>query len=335
MNRQQSAALARKLQRALARTPASSGIPEARSRVFAAIALSDQTPEIAESELQIDVVKWFRGYLAAALKSGRDVVPRADQYALLEILHAIRDNLRIELREAVPDYFKQLSLCNLLSCYPAPKAAQENDYRMPASWGGEPSLMTAMLARAADLSLVAYDSNALGNQFLQGWLIHDRFVMRDSFGAPYEFLWANPYLPGIGYDSAPLSVYDALLGRLFVRSNWNDDALWVGYFDGQLQVFSDGAPKVVDSRSMKALRVGDTVVAPAVAPSSPVFDDPLQELFLLGLKPSRAYLLSPGRNKPLREIAGPSGIVALNFPQPFHGTIRVREAGTPAGAAAQ
>lgn len=340
MSEAQSAALARKLRSALDRPPGSSGIPEARSRVFAAIALSNRAPEVAERELQHDVLKWYRGGVAAALVKGQDMIPRADQYALLEILHAVRDNLSIDLREAIPDYFRQLSICNLLSYYPAPKAAPENDYRIPASRipasrSGEPSFRKAMLARAADLALVAYDSNALGSQFLQGWLIHDRFVMRGAFGSPYEFLWANPYLPGIGYDSAPLSVHDAMLGRLFVRSGWDDDALWAGYFDGQLQVFSGGAPKVIESRSMKVLRVGETVIAPAAVPSSPVFDDPLRELFLVGLNPSQAYLLGFGRNKALREVADPSGILALNFPEPFHGTIRIREARKPAGAAAQ
>ena len=44
--------------------------------------------------------------------------------------------------------------------------------------------------------MVAYDTNGLQNQFLQGWLIQDRYLMMTPFGAPYEFLWANPYQPG-------------------------------------------------------------------------------------------------------------------------------------------
>lgn len=326
MSAQQSAALARKLESALDHPPLSPGIPEARSRVFAAIAIGDRAPKVAEREIQRAVVRWFRGGLAAALESGHDVVARADQYPLLEILHVIRDNLSIDLREAVPDYFKQLSTCNLLSYYPAPYAAPENDYRIPASRSGERSVKTAILARAADLALVAYDSNALGSQFLQGWLIHDRFVMRGAFGAPYEFLWANPYLPGLGFDRAPLSVHDALLGRLFVRSTWDDDALWAGYFDGQLQAFSGGAAKAVETRLMKALRVGDAVIAAAAAPSSPAFNVPLGKLFLIGLKPAHAYWLKSGRNEPQREVADPSGIIGLSFRPEFQGTIRIREA---------
>ena len=44
--------------------------------------------------------------------------------------------------------------------------------------------------------MVAYDVNAPQTQVLQGWLMHDRFILRGPFGAPYEFLWANPTSPG-------------------------------------------------------------------------------------------------------------------------------------------
>ena len=87
--------------------------------------------------------------------------------------------------------------------------------------GGEPDLKRAALTRAAELSLVAYDSNTLEYQYLQGWLMHDRFLMRSPFGIPYEFLWANPYQPGLSYFHLPLAFHDSRLGRLFLRSSWD------------------------------------------------------------------------------------------------------------------
>jgi len=72
----------------------------------------------------------------------------------------------------------------------------------PAS---EPDLRRAALSRAAELSMVAYDSNAAGSQILQGWLMNDNFLLRGTFGAPYEFFWANPYQPGLSYYHAPCS----------------------------------------------------------------------------------------------------------------------------------
>ena len=57
---------------------------------------------------------------------------------------------------------------------------------------GEPDLAEAAMARAAGLALVAFDSNAAETQYLQGWLMQDRFMMRDALGAVYEFCGPIP-----------------------------------------------------------------------------------------------------------------------------------------------
>ena len=56
----------------------------------------------------------------------------------------------------------------------------------------------------------------------------------------YEFLWANPYQPGLSYFQLPLVFHDAATGHVFARTSWDEDATWIGYFDGHLQVFRDG-----------------------------------------------------------------------------------------------
>jgi hypothetical protein len=322
----QAAELAAKLEHALDRPPRSAGIPEARARVFAALAIADRSPKKAERELHRAVVTWFRGDLAAALEHGRNVVSRGDLYALLEILHAVRDNLNIDLRESARGYFRLLGECELLSYYPASYPAPENEYRIPAVKGGEPDPQLAILARAADLALTAYDVNSVESQFLQGWLMHDRFIMKNAFAVPYEFLWANPYQPGLSYYNAPLSVHDGLLGRLFVRSSWNDDAFWAGYFDGQLQVFEKGEAKTAAAGSAKTIDVGDANVMHVTVPAWPSFDGAFRRLFLVGLKPSHTYLLEPDHREMEEERADPGGILGLDFPSGFHGAIRIREA---------
>ena len=45
----------------------------------------------------------------------------------------------------------------------------------------EPDLKRAALARAAELSMVAFDSNAPGSQILQGWLLNDNYLLRGTF----------------------------------------------------------------------------------------------------------------------------------------------------------
>ena len=117
-----------------------------------------------------------------------------------------------------------------MSYYPATFPAPEGEYRIPATkGGGEPDVRRATMSRAAELAMVPYDTNAPESQILQGWLMHDNFMLRSTLGAPYEFLWANPYHPGLSYYLAPLVFHDELFGRLFIRSSWDESARWLGY----------------------------------------------------------------------------------------------------------
>src|SRR5260370_8720675 len=119
----------------------------------------------------------------------------------------------------------------------APLAAPENEVRIPGYKGlVEADVDRAALARAAGLSMVAFDNNAFENQYLQGWLIQDRFMMQGTFGAPYEFLWANPYQPGLSYFQLPVVYHDAHSGTLFVRSNWETKAAWFALYQGEAQL---------------------------------------------------------------------------------------------------
>jgi hypothetical protein len=101
---------------------------------------------------------------------------------------------------------------------------------------------------------VAYDSNAAENQFVQGWLMQDRFLMRGGFGIAYEFLWANPYQPGLSYFQMPLVYHDSVTGHVFARTSWDEDATWLGYFDGQLQLFRDGKIRRSSPRSTEPVK---------------------------------------------------------------------------------
>ena len=61
-------------------------------------------------------------------------------------------------------------------------------------------------------------------------------MLQGIFGAPYEFLWANPYQPGLSYFQLPVFYHDQHSGALFVRSNWEDDAIWFGIYSGRSAV---------------------------------------------------------------------------------------------------
>jgi hypothetical protein len=281
--------LATKIERAMA----APGVDARResARALAAIALADRLPDQGDAVLREIVQKWWRGQIVPQLKAGKPAIPREQLYWFYELLHALRDNLKIDLREQVVDYFKQLPMDYLDGHYPAPLAAPENEFRIPVFLrDGAPSLAEAAMSRAAGLAMVSYDNNAQDSQFLQGWLIQDRFLMRGSLGIVYEFLWANPYQPGLGYDRLPLVYHDPLSGRVFARTSWDDDATWIGYFDGRMQLFQNGQLQTLKAgASVQPIRVGDAILTSAPSTPAPRFRLDARELFVFGLAPHAEF----------------------------------------------
>jgi len=47
------------------------------------------------------------------------------------MMHAIRDNLKVELREGNQRYFKTLPIDDLAGHYPPPLPTAENEFRVP------------------------------------------------------------------------------------------------------------------------------------------------------------------------------------------------------------
>jgi hypothetical protein len=258
---------------------------------------------------------------------------REDAYALMELLHAIRDSTIIELRESIPRFFKDYPIEHLLSYYPAAYPAPENDYYIGATRDTrEPDLQAAALSRAAEFAMVAYDLNAAESQVLQGWLMHDRYMMRSTFGAPYEFLWANPYQPGLSYTLVPLVYHNADFGKLFVRSSWEEGARWFGYFDGVMQIFENGQRGFVNAQRVKEpMQLKEALIC--FAQSTQKFRlklDEEQAVFILGLQPRRTYDVEIDDQEMVEMDTDPGGI--LVFPDLPHGKevgLRLHEAPRP------
>ena len=301
-----------------------------RSRLLAAIALSGHLPDVPEREIGQVVHKWWEGEILPAINSGHEAVARDDAYALMEILHAVEDNFNMDLREGAPHFFIDLPMVQLLSYYPATYPAGENDYRIPAAkhTDGEPDLRRAALSRAAEFSMVAFDSNAPGSQLLQGWLLNDHFLMRGTFGAPYEFLWANPYQPGLSYFQAPLVEHDSLFGRLFVRSSWEESAAWLGFFSGELQVFHDGGITVLDpNAAAEPLDLGRAVILfGAHTQKFKVTVEGKAPVFVVGLKARQNYIIEVDDEELCEEETDAGGILALDVPHDVEVGVRLRAA---------
>ncbi|MCU1339827.1 MAG: hypothetical protein JWO19_5408 [Bryobacterales bacterium] len=285
--------LAVKIERALA-APATD-VRGQSARVFAAIALADRLPDQGNAVLSEIVQKWWRAQIVPQLTSRGNAppaaLPREQRYALYEMLHALRDNLRIDLRESAAAYFKDLPLAHLTGHYPAPFAAPENEFEIPVFLhDGNPDPSDAAMSRAAGLAMVGYDTNALESQLLQGWLMRDRFIMRGSLGAVYEFLWANPYQPGLNYDQVPLVFHEPYTGEVFARTSWDEDATWIGYFDGRLQLFQNGSLQTLrQGAAVSPVKVGTATITSAPARDAAKFRLENETLFVLGLAPRSEY----------------------------------------------
>jgi hypothetical protein len=336
LSAQQAQALLTKIRRMIAQTPATPpSLTAQRDRVLAAIATADENQHGEEIVLRQVVEQWWRGELAPALLAGRTTIPLHEVSALVEILHAIRDNLKIELEDAATQYFHELPQYQLLGNYPAPLAGPENEYSIPVyKEAGEPNLDRAALARAADLSLVAYDNNALENQYLQGWLMQDRLELRSAFGAPYEFLWANPYQPGLAYTQLPTFFYDKNSGVLFARASWEEDATWFGLYDGEAQVFQDGRITVlskggpVPSRA-KPIQLGPVGIVPGANPVQ--FSLAAGTTLVVGLKAQRRYVVEID-DQEMRELqTDRAGTLALDNPAGRMDGVRIHESAEPGG----
>jgi hypothetical protein len=129
-------------------------------------------------------------------------------YALCELIYSERAAFRKDLRSIDPHFFSILPQLILLSAKP-------RELNTPP-WQ----------LHIAALALVAIDPNLPASQFLQSWALEDSQTLREGPGVAYELLWADPYLPGVGYQNMDTWLYDEH-ARLFARAGWDTDACWV------------------------------------------------------------------------------------------------------------
>jgi hypothetical protein len=317
LSESQKHALEARMKAGISATAANDAIAAEGARAMAAVAMFDHVPQIPRQELERVVRGWWMRKMAPELAAGRGVVARDDAYPLYETLHVIRDNTGVDLRESAGQFFRHFPTEHLVSYYPAPMEAPENDYFIGAARRtGEPDLHAAALSRAAELVMVAYDPNAADTQLLQGWLMHDKYLLRGAFGIPYEFLWANPYQPGLSYDHAPEVWHNADFGRLFIRSDWDDAAEWFGYFDGAMQVFRNGQVTALDPAHPPATLLLHTaaVCFGRTARRFRVTVDEGSAVFIVNLDPRHTYEVEVDDQELYEADSDAGGILELEIP---------------------
>ncbi len=295
------------------------------ARVLAAIALADSLPDQGQALLKPLVLDWWRSQIAPRLENGEPAVPREQIYFLYEMMHALRDNLKIDLRESAPEYFKDLPMDHLAGHYPASLQTPANEYRVPVyAREGSPDVHDAILSRAAELAMVAYDGNALDSQYLQGWLMQDRFLMRGAMGIAYELLWANPYQPGLSYFQLPLIFHNPLTGHVFARTSWEEDATWLGYFDGHLQLFRGGQIESLrPGAKIPPLHAAGALVLSADRPEALKFRANAEAVFVLHLTPRASYDVEADDQEMWDAETDAGGTLRLSFPENTDTGVRI------------
>ena len=184
-------------------------------------------------------------------------------------------------------------------------------------------------AAAAGLAMVAYDNNALETQYLQGWLLQDRFLMRGPFGVVYEFLWANPYQPGLSYSLLPLVFHNPANGDVFARTSWEEDATWIGYFEGRIQLFQDGKlQELRPGAAAKPVRVGDAILmsSPEADPKDGMlhFSANSEATFVLGLAPAASYDVEIDDEELAEQQTDVGGTLVIALPADMQAGVRIR-----------
>jgi len=129
-------------------------------------------------------------------------------YAACEFFSVARTAARVDLREEDRQFFSQLPAELLLGLKPGQLDRPDASVHL------------------ASLALIGLDPNLASSQYLQGWAISGRQTIREGPGVAYEMLWADPYLPGVGYQNLDPWVYDSH-GRLFARSDWETNSCYI------------------------------------------------------------------------------------------------------------
>jgi hypothetical protein len=234
------------------------------------------------------------------------------------------------LRQDSPQFFIDLPLTQMLGYDPAAYPGPDNEFRVAFFTGdGEPDLTLATMLRSAELSLVSLDNNAELAQSLQGWLMQDRYLLRSALGIPYEFLWANPYQPGLTYHHLPNSYHDKRKGMLFIRNHWEEEARFLCYYDGKIQLFEDGKRKVlkVSPATPPVEMGGATILVGGQDLLKPIqfqlTGTDRESWYLIGLRPNAIYDVEIDDHELEEARTDSGGILSLEFVKSLKAGVRV------------
>jgi hypothetical protein len=107
--------------------------------------------------------------------------------------------------------------------------------------------------------------------------------------------------------------YDNRTGSLFIRSSWEDDATWLGYFGGSGQLFRNG--RVEPLRLKQMTEIGTEMVVPGDRSLTrfQVEHETPDRWFIIGLKPLTTYDIETAEESMFEAKTDAGGILVLEF----------------------
>jgi hypothetical protein len=158
----------------------------------------------------------------------------------------------------------------------------------------------------------------------------DRYLMRTPLGIVYEFLWANPYQPGLSYQTLPEVFHEPSTGHVFARTSWDDDAIWFGYFDGHLQMFRDGGIQTLrPGVELAPVRVGSATIASVPSEDAARLRIASTQMFVLGLAPRTEYGVEIDDQELSLFDTDVGGTLVVQIPEDIDAGLRLRRRGAP------
>lgn len=292
-----------------------------RSAILASIAAAGDWEE-SEAALATLLGMHWKTEVVPSLTDGSISEDGAELIAALETGLVVRHNLESDPLQPGIDGLRSLTRCRLLSYYPQDIETDSGRLRWPSRYGANEQLarQQAPLDRIAEMLLVAYESNLPEFQFLQGWIRDESYLQTSQLVAPYEFLWVNPYLPGLTAQSSPLLAHDPIRGRMFGRLGWDPPTTWLGYSEGRLELLADGELSITTSfRGLAPIYFPEAVVVPITPSAKTTLSwEPSREqapenayIYLIGLQAGETYGLKLGGREARLVQAGKGGIIVL------------------------
>jgi hypothetical protein len=112
----------------------------------------------------------------------------------------------------------------------------------------------------------------------------------------------------------PLVFHDAVSGHVFARSSWDEDATWIGFFDGHLQLFRNGRIETLRAgATFPPIRIGDAVLMKGTDPEWKFRADG-EALFVLGLTPKTPYDVEIDNEELTERQTDTGGTLVISLP---------------------